>query len=154
MEPPRAPQAAPPGSLNPTVVADLKALRELDRIRDQLWHKLLGRNFARSAVREEVVRLAVLAFGEGHFYQVSDFVRLCRPYATAPTVRTEIERLVESGVVVRDPDGRSAIIHPTDRLIAFYNHYTPWFRDRVLQLWRDSALADCAHCRSEVERHQ
>lgn len=125
------------GSLDPEVARDVALLREFTNDRERIMRKLFGRTLRRSAARDEIIRLVVLAFAKGQILRLSSYVRLCAPYATGPSIRSEVELLVQLGLVLLLPDPahkRANLLAPTKKLIDFYSREMPRLRDEVERL--------------------
>lgn len=102
--------------------------------RERLLGKLFGRTLRRSAARDELLRLIILAFSKGQLLRPSAYVRQCAHYATGPSIRSEIDILVDADLVLLrpDPSHRTAyLVVPTKKLIDFYNREMPRLREEI-----------------------
>ena len=126
------------GSLDEEVASDVALLRQFMANREQLLGKLFGRTLRRSAARDELLRLIILAFSKGQILRTNAYVRQCAHYATGPSIRREIEVLVEADLVLLkpDPNHRTAyLVVPTKKLIDFYNREMPRLREEVKNIF-------------------
>jgi hypothetical protein len=122
------------GSLDEEVASDVALLRQFMTDRERLFGKLFGRTLRRSAARDEILRLIILAFSKGQLLRASAYVRQCAHYATGPSIRREIDVLVDADLVLLKPDPSHRTAHliiPTKKLIDFYNREMPRLRDEI-----------------------
>lgn len=108
--------------------------------REQLLNRLFGRKLRRSAARDELLRSIVLAFSKGQLLRVNTYVRQCAHYATGPSIRREIDTLVDADLVLLKPDPNHRTAHlvvPTEKLIDFYNRVMPRLREQIQIIFPD-----------------
>jgi hypothetical protein len=133
-----APIPAELGSLDEEVASDVAILRQFMAARERLFSKLFGRILRRSAARDELLRLIILAFSKGHILRTNAYVRQCAHYATGPSIRREIDILADADLVLLEPDPnhRSAyLVVPTKKLIDFYNNEMPRLREEIKNIF-------------------
>jgi hypothetical protein len=131
-------------TLDAQAAADIGLLREFTLNRERHMARLFGRTVRRSPLRDELLRLVMLNFAQGALERVATYVRACADFATGPSVRSEIETLVSTGVVVLVRDEmhpRAYLVAPTTRVVAFYNEQMPRLRHELLLLARAQLLA-------------
>lgn len=109
--------------------------------------RLFGRTMPVSPVRDKLLRMIVLTFSERRIIRLSHYVRSCSRIASAPTVRTELDRMRRAGLIVilADPTHvRGQLIAPTEKLIRFHQAGMDAFRERFAR-WRiEDRAADTA----------
>lgn len=154
-DPPAAPSPAPPaepdqieplldeepeaeiGSLDAEAGRDLALLQQFALSRERAMNKLFGRRLRGNPARDELLRLIVVAFSEGHCFRTSYYRQSCTYFENGEAVNREIAVLVSSGLVLLRTDPRFAraqIVVPTRRLVAFYNTQMPRLRAQAMAL--------------------
>jgi hypothetical protein len=136
---------APLDSLDPQVAADIIVLREFTMNRERHMAQLFGRKVRRSPARDELLRLITLALSRREHLRVSTYLRICRDFASGPSIRAEIDTLVHAGLVILDRDPahpRAFLVLPTTKLVTFYNEQLPRLRDEVAQLLQIPELSE------------
>lgn len=115
-------------------------LRKFAINRDRVMSQLFDGPLRRSAARDELLRLILLRFADGHLMRTSYYVKTCANYATPPSIRAELDIISQAGLTVyRRDDHRSPFVVPSEKLIDFYNFQMPRLRDEVLALLSDAA---------------
>ncbi len=125
------------GSLDAEVARDVALLRQFAINREKAMAGLFGRKLRVSPARDELLRLIVVAFAEGHCFRTSYYREACAYFESGQAVNREIAVLETCGLVVLQTDPRFArarILVPTRRLVAFYNTQMPRLRTEVMAL--------------------
>lgn len=145
--PQNQPVPAQPGSLDREVASDLALLRKFVANRERHLEALFGRQTRQSLLRDEVLRLSVVLFGVGRTETVSYYVRKCSNLGTAPSVRYVIRIMEQAGLAILDmgKSSKSPTVHPTEKLITFYNDRIPRLRDDILRLLDDRNATSADH---------
>ena len=136
----RAPSSpdAEPGSVAADVLADLILLREFFANRDLALARLLGSRGGHVRLRDEMLRLAVIEFGQGRTRNLAFFVFECSALGSTSAVRNEIRRLAMFGCLnLRDDvlDTRSTLVVPTEKLVRWYCQQMPRATDEVQRIF-------------------
>ena len=121
-------EAAAVGPLQPLALALAEHIQWFYNERDQGLNELLGRTLPRSAVRDELIRAIVIAFGYGQAHHVSDYQRDLVKFRGRTAVREELDLLASLRLVDLLPDARdrrAILVKPTQRLIDWYNRSAP-----------------------------
>ena len=119
---------ATPGSLHPRVVGDLRLLLQFFADREILWRQQFGPRLKPTPLRDLLVRTVLLDFGEGKRPHVADYQRMLKGQVAAATIRNELRRFEDSGLIVVVPeaaDRRQRAVLPTEKLVRFYNDVVP-----------------------------
>ena len=98
---------------------------------------LFGRKMRVSPARDELLRLIVVAFSEGHCFRTSYYREACSYFESGQAVSREIGVLESCGLIQLQTDPRflrARIVVPTRKLVAFYNTQMPRLRTEVMAL--------------------
>lgn len=132
---------AEPGSLDPEVARDVALLRQFAMNRERAMAGLFGRKMRVSPARDELLRLIILAFSEGHCFRTSYYREACSYFESGQAVTREIGVLESCGLVQLQTDPRfvrARIVVPTRKLVDFYNTQMPRLRTAVMSLLGDA----------------
>ncbi|MGI4942932.1 MAG: hypothetical protein ACRYHQ_20600 [Janthinobacterium lividum] len=136
---------AEPGSLEAEVARDVALLRQFAINRERAMAGMFGRKMRVSPARDELLRLIVVAFSEGHCFRTSYYREACSYFESGQAVAREIGVLESCGLVLLQTDPRfvrARIVVPTRKLVAFYNTQMPRLRTEVMALLAGAAARD------------
>ena len=125
------------GSLKPEVVDDLRVLIAFMNGRDEAFTRALGYRVKRNPVMDEIVRQMMVAFGVGQLLHVRHYQMSLSFLASRNAIRSEVCHLADLGALLLYKDAsdrRALIVHPTQRLVEFYNQIMPPLRDEAASL--------------------
>jgi hypothetical protein len=132
-------QAAELGGLPPDIRRDLIGFRDFALIREQALAEIVGAPNNRSQLRECIIRQMMLAYTDNRILHMSEYQALCRRFASAPAIRTEIDRLKAKRVVTlrrSATDLRVIEVWPTLRTVTWYRTHIPELRSKIRELLR------------------
>ena len=101
------------------------ALAEATRMADRA---LMGRHVKPSLLRDMLVRLILVEFGEGRIRSISHYQAALAPYGGRSSVRREILSLSDAGAVrldVTKQHHHPCEVTPTDRLLTWAAEHIP-----------------------------
>jgi hypothetical protein len=120
--------AAEPGSLSPTILADLLLVRDWQVIWDREMAALFGADFADSTVLRALVIFCLTEFGQGRKWGLKAHQDHCAHLASRATIRNDALRLVNRKLFLMSEvpeDRRITLVEPTGRLVAWAMEAVP-----------------------------
>lgn len=131
-------QPAADGSLDPETVRDILAFEEFYQLRDKAVRALLGRGLSPTRLRYDLMRLAIVEFGQGRIHGLSFYQRELAVFAGRFAIRDEVHRLATAGVLVLEnnpTDRRALVIRPSSALVAWCEKQVPILKSEIRRLF-------------------
>lgn len=105
--------------------------------RDVLFRELIGRDFGRHRLTEDLIRRIVVQFCRGHIGRVQDWQAAMTDNGSRGSFRASLRLLEASDLVIiqAGKDRRARLVWPTRRLIDWYETQLPLLaKDTVAEL--------------------
>lgn len=127
------------GSASVELCALVVSLQNFYDRRDVLFQELIGRDFGRNRLTEDLVRRIVVQFCRGHVNRVQDWQAAMTDAGSRGSFRASLRLLEAAGVVIikEGADRRERLVWPSSRLIYWYEKNIPLLaKDAVAELKR------------------